>query len=183
MSNMLLPDRAPHVRHDAAMADEPAAAPTSERDVLRDQWGHVIDTTRVLLGLMIQAWGFLAAADSALLAFGLSQDSRNWALFVAATMPALMAAVALVVSYLASPLVYTGLVTEKRLGVPAGPLIGTFAVLRADEFLKAVLEVDPHLEGTATSLPRVPMRGRLILMALCLVVLAQLLLALGLTLS
>lgn len=153
-----------------------------QQALLEHQWSHAVETARFMMGLLIQACGFLIAADSALLAFGLSKG-RHPALYIAAAMPLLMAVVALVISYAASPVIYTALVTEKHLDPPA-PLITRFAEHRAPSFVASLKRMDPQLSGAIQSgLPRVVFRRAMIFWITIAGAVAQLAVAVGFSLS
>ena len=165
-----IPNSGLEIRHSRSMSDEPAQ--------LREQWGQVIESTRSLVTTTVQVWGFLTAANAALLGFGLSRESRQWALYAAPLLVLMMIAIGLLATYVATPIIYTGLVTEKRLTVRA-PLITTFTNAKAKAFVEAVESVDPKYEGNkAAELPRrVVMTRRPILALLLVYAIAQLALA------
>ena len=75
--------------HAYGMSAENKPPAEVDTDQLRQQWDQVIESTRVMVSLLLQAWGFLAAAYTTLLAFALSKEDRYWALIPATIMPLL----------------------------------------------------------------------------------------------
>jgi hypothetical protein len=155
--------------HDAlAMTD-------TKNTILLEQWKHSVETLRYMGGLVVQTWSFLAAADSALLAFGFTND--RWELLVgAAVMPLLMLATSLAVGDLTVPVAFTAVATEAKLpGQPPAVLITTLLRSRAPAFLK---KLESKLDTPCPELPVAALlRGKIVSVALVLGSVVQLTLA------
>ena len=77
------------------------------------------------MGLAVQSFGFLIAADALLMSYGLSRDEPK-VLWVAAFLPLFMAAVAFLTRNALSRFVATGVWTERELGLGQNGLMAQF---------------------------------------------------------
>ncbi len=112
--------------HEAAPEQPSAPPPSDYREVLREQWGHAVETSRYIMGLAVQSFGFLIAADALLMGYGLTRDEPK-VLWVAAFLPLFMAAVAFLTRNALGRFVATGIWTEHELGLGENGLMGQFS--------------------------------------------------------
>ena len=100
--------------------------PLSEREekILLEELRHCIEWLRFLTTTMFQAWGFLIAADVALLGFAVSTKNASPA-FLGTLVPVLMGLTAYAISRGFKPIAHSAAVLESRLGVGQGALIET----------------------------------------------------------
>ena len=95
-----------------------------EEKILLEELRHCVEWLRFLTTTMFQAWGFLIAADVALLGFAVSTKNAAPA-FLGTVIPVLMGFTAYAISRGAKPIAQSAAVLEARLGVGQGALIET----------------------------------------------------------
>lgn len=98
-------------------------------DDLRLQLTSALETVRFQMGLLVQLWGFLVAADAALLAFALQVESVP-GLLIAATMPALLLAVRYEVLSHVVPVAFVAYQAERALVGGDGGLAAAYLAVR-----------------------------------------------------
>ena len=107
-------------------SDGPSAPrPSDYRDLLRDQWSQSVETSRYIMGLAVQSFGFLIAADALLVGYGLTQDQPE-VLWVAAFMPVFMVVTTFLTTIVLSRFVATGTSIERELGLGQAGLMAQF---------------------------------------------------------
>lgn len=143
-------------------------------DLLQDQWKHSIETFRFVLGALVQCFGFLAAADAALLAFGLKEKLPE-VIGIAATMPLIMIAALAIASAATVPIVVTAIRTEAAMPPLPAPFVSTFASRTNRRVLDYVRRTSPESEdlGDRHVSPRWAFRGRKVVLILLAGSLAQ----------
>lgn len=141
-------------------------------ELLRDQWRYSIETFRFALGLMVQGIGFLVAADTALLAYGLKEKSAA-VIAVGATIPLVMILTVLLVSLGTAPVAATAIRTEQKLAVMPFPLVSTFASIAGPGLVKSVQTSQATEFHEMNPRPRFAFRGRRVIAVLALASLVQ----------
>ncbi|MEQ0564230.1 hypothetical protein ABJI51_34560 [Amycolatopsis sp. NEAU-NG30] len=113
-----------------------------ELDAVAAQLQHSYEALRALATLAIQMCGFIIAADTLLLAYGLSQRQAGF-LLIASAMPQLIALLSALVIAHGFPMVYVALRAERRLAPNADTLCSTYLAIRAPSILRKLNE---HLD-------------------------------------
>lgn len=110
-SNVVLDDAPPN-RPTQALDDK-------QREELKNQWSTSIDTFRYLFDLVSKVWGFIAAADAAVLGYGFISGTAG-PIFISAALTALIGAVTYIVYHGLLPVGFAAYDAEIRLGVKPG---------------------------------------------------------------
>lgn len=103
-------------------------------ETIRAQMQHGYEALRSLAALAIQTCGFLIAANSVLLGYGLSQRHAGF-LLVASVFPLLVMLLAAIIVMHGFPMVYVALRAERHLAPDADTLCSTYLALRAPRLL------------------------------------------------
>lgn len=119
-----------------------------ESEIIRAQLQHSYEGLRSLSALGIQMCGFIVAADTLLLGYGLSQRQGAF-LILASAMPLIMALVGAMVIINGFPMVYVALRAEQRLGTDVDTLVTTFLKIRAPRLLEKITGVLKVAAGEA----------------------------------
>jgi hypothetical protein len=114
-----------------------------EIDAVRAQMQHSYEALRSLATLAIQMFGFIIAADSLLLGYGLSQRQAGF-LLIASAMPQLILLLAAMVIAHGFPMVYVALRAERRLAPNTDTLCSTYLTMRAPGLLRMI---NQHLDA------------------------------------
>ena len=103
-----------------------ANLPDSEAQSLRLELQEAIVTFRHQISLLVQISGFMATADSVLIAYGFSQRVSG-ILLVASAMPVIMLVSYVEVMHSARPLIYVAMALEQKLQLRDAPLAALYA--------------------------------------------------------
>jgi hypothetical protein len=112
----------------------------NEDEALRAQMQHGYEALRSLAALAIQMCGFLIAADSVLLGYGLSQRHAGF-LFVASVFPLVVLVLSAMIIAHGFPMVYVALRAERRLAPDVDTLCNTYLAIRAPSLLRKINEL------------------------------------------
>ncbi len=103
-----------------------ANLPDSEAQSLRLELQEAIVTFRHQISLLVQISGFMATADSVLIAYGFSQRVSG-ILLVASAMPVIMLVSYVEVMHSTRPLIYVAMALEQKLQLRDAPLAALYA--------------------------------------------------------
>jgi hypothetical protein len=124
----------------------------ADSDSLRLELQEATTTFRHQVNLLIQGFGFIATADSALLAYGFTQKESG-ILLVASMMPIVVLFIYFAIITGLIPIAYVAMRLEKKLSLYEESLITTWVLTRDDLPFPSVEAVDrfddPALRSTA----------------------------------
>ena len=142
------------------------AAADREAEHLRDQVKHGIETFRFAMGLLVQVWGFLAAANALMLAYGLNLGVVA-PFVIAGFLPALMFGAYHVVLYATLPVGFSTLITERQLGPTSAPLVATYVSLRYQKLLRRFEELEIKLGSSEAAIRQLSAFRRVLHSRIC----------------
>jgi len=129
-----------------------------ESESLRFELQQAIGTFQTQMSLLIQMAGFFIAADSALLAYGLTQR-RAGILLLASFMPAIMLGIYIELRNSSIPVIYVAITLERKLHLRDAPLVETFALSRMSRVFAMPTETtdmaDPEFYASMLRSPQI----------------------------